>query len=119
MKDPVLAILNRTIKIFSTPTAWIKGTLAKTGRRGRDIDPENKKAKCFCLIGGLQRAEHELKYSDKVYRRARKYVMEVLPASFLNNPVGFNDAPSRKHKEVMSVLRAAAKLRRASLKAAV
>src|SRR6266576_5784453 len=34
---------------------WTTGTLARTKKRGKTVDPEDEKAGSWCLMGGLER----------------------------------------------------------------
>jgi len=34
---------------------WTRGTLARTKKGGREVDPDDKKAGAWCLLGGLKK----------------------------------------------------------------
>jgi hypothetical protein len=69
---------------------WCRTNLA-TDANGKRVTVKNPKAKSFCAIGALRRAEHVMGTTG-VATEGRKVLRSVLPAScFSASVVSFND----------------------------
>lgn len=109
MSNPVL---ERTEQILLR--GWTQGTLA---RRGRDrVSPESNLATCFCLVGAMCRAEHELRKEGKwerpLWDAALDSVCGILekrgyPRNGGSCIAKFNDEPERTAEEVIALVREA------------
>jgi hypothetical protein len=117
MNDPVLKILRRAKKILTNPKVWLKNSFATTGLRGRDCEPEFRHAKCFCLLGALERAEFEICSNiDKEFNSiTRREIYPFLPTGHRRNIASWNDSEYVTHKAVLGILRAAIRLRKDKL----
>ncbi len=95
-KHSALAALRAARKILTPRKAWTKDNIARDSR-GREVSWDSEKAVKFCLCGALMRvlgSENETTFSQ-----CQKAILGP-SQSFAN----FNDAPERKHKEVLAAL---------------
>lgn len=107
------AIIAGVIALFKKPKAWTKDFYAydKNHKTCSSTSPD---ATCFCLIGGVTKAAHDLgsiQYAD--VRHALLFVNRAIAPN--RDPDGvstavWNDRPERTLPEVRAVLRQAYKL---------
>ena len=73
--------------------------------RGREIDRYSDRAACFCLVGSIDRAKHDLNASDIDHSIAYKALSGMLEYDI----VRFNDSQCKTKAEAMRMLDKAAK----------
>lgn len=47
-------VLKHALSLISEPNAWVRNAMA-VDAFGLEVDPKSEKAKCFCMVGALQR----------------------------------------------------------------
>lgn len=87
--------------LLSEPGSWIQHEVARDGD-GDVTSPFAAEAKCFCLIGAVERAKRDLKTDAPVLYHLRQLVP---PNTLLSK---WNDAPHRRREEVVDLLMKAA-----------
>jgi|SRR6476661_4492252 len=102
----VADVLERAAKLIEPEGAWIKGWFAKDDR-GRDLEPGDPHAVCWCARGAILQAEPQAEQLG-VYEP----LCTVLGVIDLYRIEEWNDVPGRTQAEVVAKLREAAKLAR-------
>ena len=57
--------------------SWTKGEDARDARR-QPVEPTDPKAKCFCSVGAMERARHDLGYDYDIKYRASQRLEAVM-----------------------------------------
>jgi hypothetical protein len=127
---PVI-VLERSIELLSNESAWAKGTMA-TMANGIAVEPFYSTAKCFCIVGALERSAQGVmpigeypstfhddatftEYADAEVA-ANQFVREAIHAKKGTYSIpGFNDAWETKHSDVLEILNDALALSRAAV----
>lgn len=115
MIEEQLKTLIAARKLIENPNQWIKGAIARTAR-GYETEAESGTATCFCAIGAVRRARHDLTGtpfgSYPTVKRLRDAVQLPNPHTenagepdVLNTmPVAdYNDRPQTTHADVLAL----------------
>lgn len=121
MNTPVQAttpveVLERTLETLSDERAWTQYSRAKTAL-GSSIEPYNKEATCFCMLGAVERAARGIIEPNQIiefFATPTALDAEVAATRFIGNVIygrrgihsipAFNDSERTTHNEVISVL---------------
>lgn len=98
-------ILQEARALILDPEHWIRGTMARTKRRGIAVPARDPRATCFCASGAIRRAS-----GDAPYFRAEGVLLDAMRGTGV---MSFNDRPgriSKIHAEVIAAFDAAIKL---------
>ena len=98
-------VLKRARKILSNPKRWTKREWARTDD-GLGVIATDPKAACFCAKGAIQKACHVLnvpEYDDQVLMDSEAFLKKAFLDRGTKYPgiYAYNDAPKRKHVEVL------------------
>lgn len=95
-------ILEEARELLSDESRWTQGVVART-MDGKPTLVENKEAVCFCSLGAIG------KQSDR-YSSLEVKAVRTLQQVVGNGVSCFNDAPERKHSEILEAFDKAIKL---------
>jgi hypothetical protein len=101
---PTTRILRRARALLARRGGWTKNTAARD-RAGVPIAPDSAAAVCFCASGAIDRAVLDLGIDWDWSRKARMKLLRAVGGG-LAIPE-FNDAPSRRKKEVLEAFKRA------------
>ena len=114
MIEEQLKTLIAARKLIENPNQWIKGAIARTAR-GYECEAESGTARCFCAIGAVRRARHDLTGtpfgSYPTVNRLRDAVQLENPnriegeSECLNTMTvaDYNDRPQTTHADVLAL----------------
>jgi len=94
------AILVRARQILAQPQSWTKGEAARDAK-GHATACSASDATCFCTIGAVERARHEMDAGPAEIDRALDAIRAATNRVFIS---AFNDDLKTKHEDVLAVL---------------
>lgn len=98
------AILVRAREILADPARWTRGEAART-KTGIATASSSEHATCFCTIGAMERARHELGKRSGEVDRAMQAFRDAIPPGRPRILIStFNDDPKTKHEDILTVL---------------
>ena len=94
-------ILTKARDILTPEGAWIQFYPA-LDVRGNSRDPEDRRARCWCLVGALERAAYDSSDPEGAMLECAMFALQA--ALGRDALAAWNDAPSRTHEEVLQLL---------------
>jgi hypothetical protein len=96
-----LEVLQEARNILESPGRWCQLHYALNDQ-GTSTDPLDPRAQRFCLLGAIERAAHHLGFP---YWTRREPDLLAPLYELVQGPITeFNDAPERKHKDILDLL---------------
>jgi len=89
--------------LLSEPTRWTGRTNARNAR-GQKVAFRSDEATCWCIVGAMRRVTS---MTGRVGERFISVCSAIAPVLGLDEIIGFNDSPTRKHHEILAYLDAA------------
>ena len=115
MSNTNLRYLREARELLADPERWTQEAFARNHLHWQ-VDAGSENACCFCAIGALHRVTrvHTVEAADANYYVLRRILADAVRASKLSETeqrykcdgtliVAWNDAPGRKHEEVLAV----------------
>lgn len=94
-------VLRKARALIEKPECWTKGVFARDAE-GRELEPNNWAATCFCSLGALAHASGCAPGAVSL-RVLRTLAAQIGDPTFPRTEVAdFNDAPERTHAEVLA-----------------
>lgn len=102
-----LQVIRGMRRLLKKPEAWTKRRYARDAN-GNDVDPESRRAKCFCLIGAQYRVlkgQPEEGMTAAVHDSMQSLMYALrLRGEHTTSPISFNDDRSTAHEDVVEAL---------------
>lgn len=106
-----LTILKRARKLLSNPKRWCQGKFAKDGY-GNGCSVDDERAYQFCAAGAVEKAAGGV---VEDFHEAAEALSRCVRGGSV---IGFNDAPRRKHEQILAAFdKAIARAEKAELAA--
>lgn len=110
-----IAILREARKLLSEPGSWIQYEDARDAS-GTPVPARNEDAKCFCLVGALERASYDLRGKVKALDicDARAAVCIAVNLPLKQTLIEWNDTQNRTADDVLNALTTALQIAESS-----
>lgn len=87
--------------LIAEPGSWVKGTMAVT-TKGQNTMPTSRSATCFCSLGALSRATHDLGLTGDDRGLATRALQAAASDLFGNWMIAqVNDRQSMRHADIL------------------